>query len=144
MTAGTGERPSPGRVTGVIEVTISEEASRIINEAGGLILEIRERCRVIAPGARDEQDDLGAGQDDPLIGYLRDHPLARAAGSDATASTLMQCDALDHFGVPRGTKAIAIWMYRRWTREIADVHGPARSAATLRRWRNTNLRWGET
>lgn len=133
-----GRRSSARAVADPVEVRISVEARRLLNEAGGLIVEVRERCRGTDPDPRGSPE-----QEDPLIVYLRDHPLARAAGADATASTLVQCDALDHFAVPRGTKAIAIWMHRRWTREIAEIHGPARPAATLRRWRRTNPRWGD-
>lgn len=127
-------------VEDAVEVRISAKASELLTEAGGLIVEVRERHREVKP---DRRGPRRADQEDPLVGYLRDHPLARVGASDATASTLMQCDALDHFAVPKGTKAIAIWMHRRWTPEIAERHGRARAAATLRRWRNTSPRWPE-
>lgn len=125
--------------SGAITLRISAEATRLLTAAGGLILEVRERTSVTRA---EPAADAGCGED-PLVKFIRDHPLADASAHDATASTLLQCDALDRFGVPNGAKAISIWMWRRWTPEIAKLHGSARPAPTLRRWRSNHPRWGD-
>ncbi len=122
-----------------ITLRISPEATKLLSAAGGLIVEVRERTCVTV-----DAPPVATGYDaDPLIDYLCGHPLAEISATDVIASTLLQCDALEHFGVARGTKAISIWMWRRWTPEIARRHGSARPAATLRRWRATHPRWGD-
>lgn len=122
---------------GAITFRISPEATKLLRAAGGLIVEVRERTCVTADESAADHDP------DPLVDYLCSHPLAENSATDVIASTLLQCDALEHFGVAMGTKAISIWMWRRWTPEIARRHGPARPAPTLRRWRATHPRWGD-
>ncbi|WP_242416541.1 hypothetical protein [Sphingomonas panni] len=123
----------PTSASAVVEVRVSADAARLLTNAGGLVIDIRSR--EAAPGGQTPHSE-----DLEIERFLIDHPLAGQGPSDPIAATLLQCDLLDHLGVPMGNKAIGIFMHRRWSEDLAQRFGAARTPSTLRRWRTSGHR----
>lgn len=75
-----------------------------------------------------------------LFERLRMEGAAETASTPAVPRTggveklMVQLDMLQAAEVPLGTKAIAIWMHRNWSADLAARYGEPDSPHTLRRW----------
>lgn len=125
-----------------VEVIVDESVKRALVGAAVHHLRLLVSVQSVVPrGRRPRASEAGDHFEQAVSAYVAEHAASFAHLDSTQAGLALQVALLEHFDVPMGDKAIAIFMHAAWSSQHSRIHGAAAHPMTLRRLRAELRRW---